>query len=106
MTDMTVSGSHGSDQGELIAQLAALRAENDKLKAKAAKQAMSRLKVVAKLLGAKDKDGEACKGNVAVYGLGRFPVTLYPQQWLKLLAMGDEIRDTIEDNRDNLSWKD
>jgi hypothetical protein len=39
------------------------------------------------------------KGAVSVYGLGRFPVTLYQEQWLKLLAMSDEIRQFIEENR-------
>jgi hypothetical protein len=32
------------------------------------------------------------KGAVSVYGMGRFPVTLYKEQWLKLLNMSDEIR--------------
>lgn len=32
------------------------------------------------------------KGGVSVYGLGRFPITLYKEQWAKLLDMADEIR--------------
>ena len=39
------------------------------------------------------------KGAVSVYGLGRFPVTLYQEQWDKLLAMTDELRAFIEANR-------
>ena len=35
------------------------------------------------------------KGAVSVYGMGRFPVTLYKEQWLKLLNMSDEIRTFI-----------
>jgi len=35
------------------------------------------------------------KGGVSVYGLGRFPVTLYKEQWLKLLEMADELRAFI-----------
>ena len=38
------------------------------------------------------------KGGVSVYGLGRFPVTLYKEQWRKLLDMADEIRRFIEEN--------
>jgi hypothetical protein len=46
------------------------------------------------------------KGAVSVYGLGRFPVTLYQEQWLKLLAMSDEIRQFIEENRSVLKVKE
>jgi hypothetical protein len=38
------------------------------------------------------------KGAVSVYGLGRFPVTLYQEQWEKLLGMADEIRKFILEN--------
>ena len=38
------------------------------------------------------------KGGLSVYGLGRFPVTLYREQWEKLLGMADEIRRFILDN--------
>jgi len=39
------------------------------------------------------------KGAVSVYGLGRFPVTLYLEQWHKLLSHADELRAFIEDNK-------
>src|SRR5688572_26663423 len=42
------------------------------------------------------------KGAVSVYGLGRFPVTLYQEQWLKLLATADEIKTFIEEKRAKL----
>jgi len=45
------------------------------------------------------------KGGVSVYGLGRFPVTLYQEQWRKLLDMKDEIVKFIEDNQGSLSTK-
>jgi hypothetical protein len=48
------------------------------------------------------------KGNIKVGGkaLGqRFPVTLYANSWLKILDQADEIRQFIEDNKDNLEWK-
>jgi hypothetical protein len=45
------------------------------------------------------------KGAVSLYGLGRFPVTLFGGQWLKVLDMADDIRKFIETNRDKLAWK-
>ena len=42
------------------------------------------------------------KGGVSVYGLGRFPVTLYKEQWEKLLAVTDDIKGFIDDNKDSL----
>ena len=46
------------------------------------------------------------KGAVSVYGMGRFPVTLYKEQWLKLLDMSAEIRDFIAANDAQLKRKD
>ena len=46
------------------------------------------------------------KGAVSVYGMGRFPVTLYKEQWLKLLGMADEIRAFIAANDAQLKAKD
>ena len=46
------------------------------------------------------------KGAVSVYGLGRFPVTLYMEQWIKVLDMADDIRKFIEENKDKLKRKD
>lgn len=46
------------------------------------------------------------KGAVSVYGLGRFPVTLYKEQWEKLLSAGDEIRKFIADNDAQLKKKE
>ncbi|MBV8700525.1 hypothetical protein [Bradyrhizobium sp.] len=46
------------------------------------------------------------KGAVSVYGMGRFPVTLYKEQWLKLLNMSDEIRAFIAENDAQLKAKD
>jgi hypothetical protein len=46
------------------------------------------------------------KGAVSVYGMGRFPVTLYKEQWLKLLNMSDEIRSFIAENEARLKAKD
>jgi hypothetical protein len=46
------------------------------------------------------------KGAVSIYGMGRFPVTLYKEQWLKLLDMSDDIRAFISANEAQLKAKD
>jgi hypothetical protein len=72
---------------DLQAEISRLRAENEKLK-KPARGAMS-LKVSE-------------KGGLSVYGLGRFPVTLYREQWEMLLGMADQIREFIQENDEAL----
>jgi len=79
------------NQQELEAELQRLRTENERLKSNARR-------------GISFKVSE--KGGLSVYGLGRFPVTLYPEQWTKLLGLSDDIRAFIEENRDKLKWKD
>ena len=81
------------NNAELLAEMARLRAENEGLKAKqAAKQVIS-LKV-------SEKDG------VSVYGLGRFPVTLYGSQWERLLGKAEDIRAFIAANAGKLATKE
>lgn len=46
------------------------------------------------------------KGALSVYGMGRFPVTLYKEQWQKLLAIADDITKFISDNEDKLKTKE
>jgi hypothetical protein len=46
------------------------------------------------------------KGGVSVYGLGRFPVTLYYEQWTRLLGAIDELRAFIDENKSKLKLKD
>ena len=46
------------------------------------------------------------KGGVSVYGLGRFPVTLYYEQWLKLLDRAQDLRDFLEENKSKLKLKE
>jgi hypothetical protein len=46
------------------------------------------------------------KGALSIYGMGRFPVTLYKEQWLKLLAMSDDIRAFIAANDGQLKTKE
>jgi hypothetical protein len=76
---------------EMQAEIERLRAENEALKRPARGQ--TSLKVSE-------------KGALSVYGLGRFPVTLYREQWEKLLAMADQIRQFIQDNTHLLKKKE
>jgi hypothetical protein len=76
---------------ELKAELERLRRENMALKRGAAS-------------GLRMKVSE--KGAVSVYGMGRFPVTLYKEQWLKLLDMAPEIRAFIAENEPKLKVKE
>ena len=76
---------------DLKAELERLRAENDRLKKRS--ERTTSLKVSE-------------KGGVSVYGLGRFPVTLYKEQWAKLLDMADDIRAFIRENEPRLKAKE
>lgn len=76
------------------AELEALRAERDALKAKLAKKQTISFKVSEN------------KGCVSVYGLGRYPVTLYGGQWERLFAAIDSLKEFIEDNREAITWKE
>jgi len=75
---------------DLKAELERLRSENAALKKGAS--AGLRMKVSE-------------KGALSIYGMGRFPVTLYKEQWLKLLDMSDEIRGFIKANDAQLKAK-
>ncbi|HEV2102531.1 MAG TPA: hypothetical protein VGR58_07105 [Candidatus Acidoferrum sp.] len=46
------------------------------------------------------------KGGVSVYGLGRFPVTLYYEQWIRLLDMAKDLREFLEENKHRLKLKE
>jgi hypothetical protein len=76
---------------EIQAELERLRAENEALK----KPGRGKLSM---------KVSE--KGALSVYGMGRFPVTLYKEQWLRLLTMADDIKSFIEANNERLKTKE
>ena len=75
---------------EMKAELERLRAENERLKTRSGR-------------GVSLKVSE--KGGVSVYGLGRFPITLYKEQWTRLLDMADDIRGFIKENDAKLKTK-
>ena len=76
-------------ESDLHAELERLRAENARLKGSTGRVS---LKVGA-------------KGGVSLYGLGRFPVTLYKEQWVRLLDMADEIRAFLREHDAELKAK-
>jgi hypothetical protein len=76
---------------DLKAELERLKAENEALKAKTTRATSIRVSE---------------KGGVSVYGLGRFPVTLYKEQWLKLLDLAEELKVFIAENEGKLKTKD
>jgi hypothetical protein len=76
-----------SDQ-EMQTELERLREENERLKG----QGRSSMKVSE-------------KGALSVYGLGRFPVTLYKEQWTRLLGMSEEIKAFMKENDAKLKTK-
>ena len=76
---------------DLKAEIERLRAENDKLKNKGVR-------------GLSLKVSE--KGGVSLYGVGRFPVTLYKEQWRKILDMAPEIEAFMQENDSRLKAKE
>lgn len=90
-------------------ELAQLRAENEKLKATALEKSTSRISYKVALPRPAGKNGPQDKGSLggslSVYGLGRFPTTLYKEQWIRLLACKDDILEFIEAHDSELSVK-
>jgi hypothetical protein len=90
--DAALSSGEGrpSVTEDLKAELERLKAENERLKNRQTR-------------GVSLKVSE--KGGVSVYGLGRFPVTLYKEQWTRLLDMAEDIRGFIKENDAKLKTK-
>lgn len=82
-----------SEDENIRAELDRLREENKRLKEGGSKGREISLKV-------------SQKGALSVYGLGRFPVTLYKEQWAKLLDRKDEILKFLEDHEAELKTKE
>src|SRR5262245_55735837 len=94
LVDWRRDGGSMADDEQLKEEMERLKRENEALRAQnRAKPGQLTMKVSE-------------KGAVSVYGLGRFPVTLYQEQWRKLLDRADEIRAFIEANESQLKKKD
>lgn len=78
---------------DMKAELERLRAENEALKNKKSSSGTLSMKVSE-------------KGALSVYGMGRFPVTLYKEQWLKLLSISEDLKKFIADNDSRLKTKE
>lgn len=78
---------------DMKAEIERLKAENNALKAKKPAQGTLSMKVSE-------------KGALSIYGMGRFPVTLYKEQWLKLLGITEDIKKFIAENDDRLKTKE
>lgn len=78
---------------DMKAELDRLRAENEALKNKKSNSGTLSMKVSE-------------KGALSVYGMGRFPVTLYKEQWTKLLSISDELKKFMQENDSKLKTKE
>ena len=79
-----------SDDESMKEELERLRKENEQLKKPSTKELSFKV---------------SQKGAVSVYGMGRFPVTLYKEQWVRLLDRTDDIREFIKENDSQLTTK-
>ncbi len=79
------------NETEMKAELERLKAENEALKSRSSRAISMKVSE---------------KGGLSVYGLGRFPVTLYQEQWVKLLDLADDIRAFIKENSATLKKKE
>ncbi len=79
------------NEEEMKAELERLKAENEALKTRSSRSVSMKVSE---------------KGGLSVYGMGRFPITLYKEQWTKLLDMSDDIRAFIKENEGKLKTKE
>lgn len=93
MTDIHAM-SNGSDQGDAIAELARLRAENERLKAK-----------ISATLKARVNCKVSEKGALSIYGLGKFPVTLYLSQFEALNEAWPMVQEFVAEHKAEFATK-
>lgn len=89
-TVTTTTAKPSNAEAKLLAQIKRLEAENAALKAKGTSRLTFKV---------------AEKGGLSVYGLGRFPVTLFREQWERLLAVADQIKAFIKEHDAELKRK-
>lgn len=94
MTTTTTNTTDNAALLAMIAELEALKADNAKLKAKAGAKTVKGLSLRVSV-----------KGALSLYGVGRWPVTLYREQWVKLLDIADDVRAFILANNATLKFK-
>lgn len=94
---MDTNTQNGADLGSMQAMLEAMQAKLATLEAQNARlKAANTRKLTLKV---------SKQGAVSLYGMGKFPVTLYQEQWKRVLDAADDIRAFIADNVDSLSVK-
>lgn len=86
--------NHTNTNADVMAELTRLREENAKLRTERAQASASRITLKV-----------SSKGALSVYGLGRWPVTLYAEQWARLLGEHDRIREFLREHAQKLSTK-
>jgi hypothetical protein len=91
LQDVSKSNGKAPTNADLMAQLEALKAENQRLR-----------ETKHKALSFKASE----KGCLSCYGLGRFPISLYKSQWIRLIQAVDQIKQALEDYGDKLTTKD
>jgi hypothetical protein len=89
--EMALLQSQKTSNEDLMARIAALEAENAKLRNNGARRVSFKV---------------SDKGALSIYGMGRFPVTLYKSQWETLLGMADDIKAFITANEKSLAVKE
>jgi hypothetical protein len=82
-----------AEEQTMQAELERLRRENEQLRSRQSQGRGTSIRVSE-------------KGGVSVYGLGRFPVTLYKEQWARLLDMSDDIRAFLKEHDSELKAKE
>lgn len=91
--------------GKPTADVAALQATIEALRAANSKLAADNVKLTVAVAAPRVTLKVSEKGGVSLYGLGRFPVTLYHDQWIRVLGMADQIREFLTANKDKLHEK-
>lgn len=101
----------GEGSADLTAVLTALISSGGHMSEPSYEELKAKLAQLEKEVETKKRSGDLIfkvgeKGGVSVYGLGRFPVTLYYEQWNRLLGAADDIKSFMEENKSKLKLKE